>query len=122
MRTSGSIEEVEVGIDRFSGARAPDDDLPFHPIDEQSTPELLPMDDAHFAAGMRRDEHFRVDPCDLDMSGVGNIHGKNAFRGSESIRIELGTFVPLADLVDDAEETHGFAMDDNLHRHKIVEL
>ena len=71
---------------------------------------------------MRRDEHLRIDPGNLDMSGVGDIHGKNSFRSSEGIRVELRAFVALSHNIDDPEETHGFTMDHSLHRHKIVEL
>jgi hypothetical protein len=56
--------------------------LLLHPIDEKGSLELLPSNDAHFVAGLRRNKDLRIDPGHLDVGSVRNLHPQRSLGGA----------------------------------------
>ena len=106
MGAARAVQEVDIGVDGQARAGEADRDLPLHVVEVQRLLHFLPADDLHRIARSGREEHFGLDPGDLDVACVGQLGGQGAIAHPEGIGVEGRALMALHDLFDDAVEAH----------------
>ena len=105
MRTARAVEKREIRKYSLAGPRESDRQSTLHPVEIECLLIFLASHYAYPISRMRRHKDFRIDPGDLNMGSVRDIHRQGTRRGTECVGIVLGAFVALSNSIDDPKET-----------------